>query len=97
MERTGACRGETRFPSRVLRYATLLLALCGPMGCERGRELDEDGAADLDPEPVFYTLSGTVELDSDEPPTGTIVFCAGHSYAAFADHEGRYAMSTTLH
>ncbi|MBN1868174.1 carboxypeptidase regulatory-like domain-containing protein [Candidatus Sumerlaeota bacterium] len=69
------------------------LAACGSPSGDTESERPSVGAATPPASPVPYRIRGTISLAGNmDEPTGTLVFVAGTSYAAYADAMGRFAI-----
>ena len=80
-----------------------LLILCGLAGlvalvaastaCKQEKPAPASEKTKSASNPIHYTIRGRIALEGGDDPTGTTVYCAGTSYAAYCDNAGGYMIS----
>ena len=75
----------------LLAALAAALHACGDGSSPR---LGDEKPGPATPQQALFRIHGLVRLQDNGNPTGAQVFCAGTSYCAFADDEGRYTISS---
>jgi len=82
-----------KLPADLARVASFVAVVCAVLffvsGCRRGNEAAKSASR----QPASFKIQGKVLKPDSADHSGILVYCAGTSYLAYTDEQGRYTIS----